>query len=94
MAITSKLARKEKRKCNKFKDAHPEMADEYYDDDDDKAEKVHRDMLNSDDSMLLSDQSIDDSFSLQNRYKYPELCKALERCKISNREACIIGIQY
>ena len=49
------------------------MTDEYYDDDY-KVEGVdHRDMLNIDDSMLLSDQSIDDSHSLQSRYKYPEL---------------------
>src|SRR5579872_59989 len=26
----------------------------------------------------------------QNRLKYPELCKAVERCKVSNRDACII----
>ena len=67
------------------------MADEYYDDDDKAEEADHRDMLNSDDSMLLSDQSIDDLLSLQNRYKYPKLCKALDRSKISNRGACMIG---
>ena len=49
------------------------MADEYYNDDDKPEEVDHRDMLNSDDSMFSSDQSIDDSLSLQNRYKYPEL---------------------
>ena len=39
MATTS-TARKEKRKCNKFKDAQPEMTLEYYNgDDDDKAEE-------------------------------------------------------
>ena len=58
MTATSK--RKEKRKSNKFKDAQPEMADGCYDgNDDDKAEEDHRDMLNSDDSMFLIDQSID-----------------------------------
>ena len=66
------------------------MADEYYDDDNKTEEVDHRDMLNSDDSMFLSDQSIDDSLSLQNRYNYPELCKALDRFKINNRGTCII----
>ena len=48
-------------------------------------------MLNIDDSMFLSDQSIDDSLYLKNGYKYPELCKALDKSKISNRGACMIG---
>ena len=68
------------------------MADEYYDDDDKAEEEVdHRNMLNIDDSMFLSDQSIDDLLSLQNGYKYPELFKALNRSKISNRGTCMIG---
>ena len=67
------------------------MADEYYNDDDEAEEVDHRDMLKIDDSMFLSDQSIDDSLSLQNGYKYPELCKALDKSKISNRGACMIG---
>jgi hypothetical protein len=93
MATTSKLARKEERKGNKFKHAQPEVADDYYDgDDDDKGEEEEdRDMLHSDDSMFLSDQSSDDSLSQQNRNKYPELCKVLDRCKISNRDACMIA---
>ena len=46
------------------------MANEYYNDYD-KAEEVdHRDILNSDDSIFISEQSIDDLLSLHNRYKY------------------------
>ena len=36
MPTKSKLVRKEKRKCNKLKNAQLEMADEYYDGDDDE----------------------------------------------------------
>lgn len=41
---------------------------------------------------LLSEKSSsDEEIVSQNRNKYPELCKAVERCKLSNRDACIIA---
>ena len=49
-------------------------------------------MLNRDDGKFLSDQSTDDSLPLQNRFKYSELCKNLDGCKISNSLACMTAI--
>jgi len=47
-----------------------------------------------DDSFLVDDEedlsSEDECFKDQNRIQYPELCKAVERCKVSNRDACIL----
>jgi len=44
------------------------------------------------DEKAETDMSSDDEAeSSQNRKKYPELCKAIERCKVSNRQACIIA---
>ena len=47
---------------------------------------------NSEDSdKSETESSEDEAESRQNRTKYPELCKAIERCKVSNRQACIIA---
>ena len=90
MTTSSKLARKGKGKSVKVAEDYNDVNDDDDDDDDDKAEEIEEDS-DGDTSMFLSDQSSDDSFSQQNRYKYPELCKVLDRCKISNRDACMIA---
>lgn len=91
---TSKLRRKLKStyKCSKV---HTEAdvvvtnvcgdtdGDENSDDDDARTEKAV--------NVLISEQSSDESVSVQNRNKYPALCKAIDRCKISNRDACMIA---
>ena len=44
--------------------------------------------------LLDSDSASDNDgecSSVQNRNKYKELCKAVDRCKISNRDACLIA---
>jgi hypothetical protein len=48
----------------------------------------------TDDSFVLEDIedlcSDDDRVTDQNRLRYPELCKVIDRCKVSNRDTCII----
>ena len=39
----------------------------------------------------MIETSSDEGSPRQNRNKYPELCKAIDRCKVSNRDACIIA---
>jgi len=34
--------------------------------------------------------SDEEQTATQNRNNYPELCKAVDRCKLSNRDACLI----
>lgn len=49
------------------------------------------DSAQTDDSFDEQDLSSDDGGTMdQNRLQYPELCKAIDRCKVSNRDACMI----
>ena len=47
----------------------------------------------SDDEMMSSDNemSSDEEIKIYNTKQYPELCKAMDRYKISNRDACLIA---
>lgn len=58
---------------------------ELSDDDDD-------DVLNAEFNVIemSSDDADSDNPSPRNTKQYPELCKALDRCKISNRHACLV----
>jgi hypothetical protein len=46
-----------------------------------------------DEKLVLSDDccSDDEEVTVRNRKQYPELCKVVERCKVSNRDACLIA---
>lgn len=52
------------------------------------------DSRETDDSFVVEDTedlcSDEDRVMDQNRLQYPELCKAIDRCKVSNRDTCII----
>lgn len=85
---TTKLLRKAKRQHHSSQIGHGmEDANEFEDvqqdvpDQDTSDEDVELDTLN------VSDNEIK---SCQNRTKYPELSKALDRCKVSNRKASLI----
>ena len=43
-----------------------------------------------DDEVLVDEMSSDEEIQVRNVKHYPELCKAVDRCKISNRDACLI----
>ena len=50
---------------------------------------THNDQFELLDSHSASDKKTDCP-SVQNRNKHKELCKAVDRCKVSNRDACLI----
>ena len=58
------------------------------------ADLDHESTLEDSELESVGSDSIDESDitpdKAQNRYLYPELCKAIDRCKVSNRDACLI----
>ena len=44
-----------------------------------------------DDEVLVDEMSSNEEIQVRNVKHYPELCKAVDRCKISNRDACLIA---
>ena len=50
-------------------------------------EDIDEDERNTYESNYTSEE---ETVSVQNRNKYKELCKAVDRCKISNRDTCLI----
>ena len=48
------------------------------------------DKRSTDEELVFSDVSSEEDISVRNTKEYPELCKAVDRCKISNRDACVI----
>jgi hypothetical protein len=55
-------------------------------------ESISDDLANdtNDDFIECDSESSDDNVLPRNTHKYSELCKAMDRCKISNRDACLI----
>jgi hypothetical protein len=47
--------------------------------------------LNTDEDPVLEKVSSEEDIQVRNVKQYPELCKAVDRCKISNRDACLIA---
>jgi len=45
----------------------------------------------TDDEFIVGAMSSDEEPEIRNHRQYPELCKAMDRCKISNRDACLIA---
>jgi len=44
----------------------------------------------TDEELVIGEMSSDDDIRARNMQQYPGLCKAMDRCKISNRDACVI----
>jgi len=44
--------------------------------------------LINDEKLLADEVSCDEELQVRNVEQYPEFCKAVDRCKISNRDAC------
>src|SRR5207248_2250167 len=47
--------------------------------------------LTTDGELSDSEMSSDEAIQVRNVKQYSELCKAVDRCKISNRDACLIA---
>jgi len=47
--------------------------------------------LINDEELLVDEVSSDEELQVRNVKQYPKLCKAVDRCKISNRNACLIA---
>ena len=45
----------------------------------------------TDEELVVSEMSSDKEVTVRNVKQFPELCKAVDRCKISNRDACLIA---
>lgn len=62
--------------------------------DDDGGDDVALQLNTGDDVLgceIFSGESDDGAvIAVKNMKHYPELCKALDRCKISNRDACLV----
>ena len=90
--VTVKLQKKEKRTCNtsssscadkKLKcDAEVTLSETEISDDE---------KLTTDEELIFGEVSSDEEIQVRNVKQYPELCKAVDRCKISNRDACLIA---
>src|SRR3981189_3143481 len=62
-------------------------------DDDDGGDDVELQLNTGDDVLgceISSGESDDGAVAVRNMKQYPQLCKALDRCKISNRDACLV----
>lgn len=91
---TAKLKKKEMRAFKRIKFEHKQRDDKSDDADDaDRDDDLELQSNTGDDvsGCEISNSDSDDcAVAVRNMKQYPELCKALDRCKISNRDACLV----
>ena len=91
---TAKLKKKEMRAFKRMKLEHKQgddMSDDADDTDRDDDVELQSNMGDDVSGCEISHSESDDcAVAVRNMKQYPELCRALDRCKISNRDACLV----
>ena len=90
--VSAKLQKKEKRASERSKSL---CADKKIKCDTEvtvsESEISDEEEFTTDEEISVDEISSDEDITVRNLKQYPELCKAVDRCKISNRDACLIA---